>query len=381
MQPSTSSSSRLPRLTGVRAVAAWWVVLFHLQLSVGEFLFGARDGYVAALLGAGHAGVDVFFILSGFIISYVYATALAGGRTRAVASFLWMRLARMYPVHLFTLGVMLALVLAARSAGLELSATNDYSASSLLRNVLLVHAWGTPHALSWNYPAWSISAEWAAYLAFPVLAVALRRWVGLALGCVGLAALLGAVIVMALSDDAVHPLTRIALEFGIGCVLYSIRRGDVLRRVPWERLATPLLVCGMVGAGLAEHADRSALLAVPLFATAIYAMSWGRTVRDGVLGSRPLVYWGVVSYSLYMTHGITDMVLIRGLERTDLDAAPWPVRVALVGAYVVVVAIVAMATFRLVEEPARRSMKSLVAPGSRLRARRVVDPTFEASAP
>ena len=85
----------LRALTTLRFFAALWVVLYtaweHLNV-----------GFEPTLVSKGYLGVEVFFVLSGFILSHVYLEA-AGEKRFSYRGFLWARIARVYPLHLATL--------------------------------------------------------------------------------------------------------------------------------------------------------------------------------------------------------------------------------------------------------------------------------------
>jgi hypothetical protein len=88
------------QLTGVRFVAAAWVVLYHYQIPLAAVGILTIPG-VADVLRVGRLGVDLFFALSGFIITHTYLRRLGPAlRARALLDFWWLRLARVYPVHL-----------------------------------------------------------------------------------------------------------------------------------------------------------------------------------------------------------------------------------------------------------------------------------------
>ena len=139
------------------------------------------------VVAKGYLGVELFFTLSGFILCHVYLDSVADGGFRYFG-FLWARLARIYPLHLATLAGVGVMALAAQAAGRTIEAS-VLSWSSLPANLLLVHAWGFAPVAGWNHPSWSISAEWFAYLTFPLFAWSAlktqdigpgqRRWPGL----------------------------------------------------------------------------------------------------------------------------------------------------------------------------------------------------------
>jgi peptidoglycan/LPS O-acetylase OafA/YrhL len=121
------------------------------------------------------ARVDVFFVLSGFVLTHVYWM-----RTQAkfdFAAFLQARFARLFPLHLLALSLLLALVGAAHLVG-ESGETQGYTLQGLLANLFLLQSWGIEGSGRWNFPAWTISAEFCGYLLFPLflmLATCFRR--------------------------------------------------------------------------------------------------------------------------------------------------------------------------------------------------------------
>lgn len=213
-------------LTGVRAFAAWWVVLFHIAYALPSAFTGL---YWFARLG--FLGVDLFFVLSGFVISYNYWTRFSVPSLATYRSFLWLRLARLYPVHLFTL-IASALLL----GGVTLSgfvgakSFSTWTPGNFLANALLVHSWRPLYIDSWNNASWSVSCEWFAYLVFPLLVLTgLKRLpVPVALIC----ALLLSAIPAAFAQAAYLPpcalLIKVLCEFTAGCLVYHayVRRRE-----------------------------------------------------------------------------------------------------------------------------------------------------------
>src|SRR5690242_14121324 len=98
-----SNTSEIRALTGLRGVCAVWVMLFHAFFCAP--FFGTPLDWV---LSAGHMGVDVFFVLSGFVLAYNYADAT--WTARSYGAFLRKRFARIYPVHAFMLLVFVVVV-------------------------------------------------------------------------------------------------------------------------------------------------------------------------------------------------------------------------------------------------------------------------------
>ena len=133
--------------------------------------------------------MELFFVLSGFILCHVYLPAMEGERFK-YGAFLWARIARVYPLHIATLVGVGALALGATAAGFRIDSA-ILSWSSLPANLLMVHAWGLSPEAGWNHPSWSISAEWFAYLTFPLFG-----WAALSLKNRPWAAVTGAVALL-----------------------------------------------------------------------------------------------------------------------------------------------------------------------------------------
>src|SRR5690606_21118355 len=185
-------------------------------------------------------------------ISYTYADRFRVFEPRAYLRFLWARLARIYPVHIFTLGILLVLVAHGLDGGNpRLLETERYSAGRFIDNLLLVHGWALPIEKSWNVPSWSISTEWLAYLAFPLVsaaALAIRHRGAIILAC----ALLCAVSVFAFATfrfqgTMAYGLVRIGVDFSIGCLLFGLYRQQAFRSLALGVGLAAAYLCTLVG--------------------------------------------------------------------------------------------------------------------------------------
>ena len=139
------------------------VVLYHIDNYLDHRFSGAGLGFVHR----GYLGVEFFFILSGFILAHVYGGALSSGRFD-LRDYIVKRFARIYPLHLATLIGVAALYAVSTRAGYDFGRVQPLA--SLAPHAALLHAFGTTSDLFWNQPSWSVSAEFAAYLAFPLAA-------------------------------------------------------------------------------------------------------------------------------------------------------------------------------------------------------------------
>ena len=100
---------KLPSLTGVRGIAALWVVLFHLQQYGDAFGLPAMTGL--PILRTGWAGVDLFFVLSGFVLMLVHERDFPCLAWAPAARFAWLRFFRVYPLATVVLLLILLLTL------------------------------------------------------------------------------------------------------------------------------------------------------------------------------------------------------------------------------------------------------------------------------
>jgi len=331
------SSRNILALTGLRGLAAIWVLLYHVF------------GYHVFLLGLGYAGVDVFFILSGFILTHVYVADRQLATRRGYAHFLLVRLARIYPLHLFTLLVLIVIVGVLPQYS-ELSARNAFSSTALVANFLLVQNWIPGLGASWNSPSWSLSAEWGAYLVFPFILwqarkiTSIRNLLGIAIALF----LVGALALYlagyrTLDGIGLSGCMRMATEFPAGCLLYlAANKG-------WRadsRLGPTLFVLVIV---VSSAWPLTQFLLLPAFALMISAAVQEETWWSRLLGWWPIDFLGEISFSVYLTHLIVLKVLI-------IFNGYWfgfgPITFAF---FAILIALsVAICTYHAVERPARK---------------------------
>jgi peptidoglycan/LPS O-acetylase OafA/YrhL len=358
----------LPALTGLRALAAVWVVLFHYREDVLALVPALTP--LDTFLGAGYLGVDLFFPLSGFVLAYTYADAMSTFRWRQAGEFVRNRFARVWPVHALTLHV--DLVIAACVGALGVAADGHRrTLPAYLENLAMVHTWWNDRP-SFNGPAWSISSEWFAYLCAPllfVLAARLRRGgSALLLAAASYAAMLAVFATTALPNGNLEHMfyVRIMGEFVGGMLLcLAWLRGGVRM----ERAAVVLpLTLGVVA--VLPVASAGHYWAAPALGLAVagLAASQGRVAR--VLSWRWMVLAGEASYALYLTH-----VLVQPLVASATGwAAGSPVRSFLAGTGVVLgLGAVAWLVHTRVEQPARRWLQR----AGRRRSARPADPAAE----
>jgi peptidoglycan/LPS O-acetylase OafA/YrhL len=348
----------LRALTALRFIAAAWILVYHFGRHLG-FDLHAQSGFVAA----GALGVDLFFVLSGFILSHVYLREAEAG-TYSHARFVWARLARVYPMHLATLIGMIALVVAAGVLGQDFENRDAFRWGDIPAHLLMVHAWGTTQGVGWNFPSWSISAEWAAYLLFPVFAAAALRLKHRPFVALGLAGVLVAAASQAFLAIDPRGMTYMTSNFGALRILPSFALGVALYLVVRSRPAPAWAAWPMAAAGVAAVVAVTSLRLDPVFAWPGLALTiWGlaetsRHGQESVLGSQTAVWLGEISYGVYMTHLFVDIVWFRFMGFAGVTAASAePVRwAAWLGVMAATLAVSAFA-FHLIEKPARQRLR------------------------
>lgn len=339
-------------LTAMRFFAAIWVVAFHYTPSLGLGM--------PALVAKGYLGVELFFVLSGFILSHVYMEAF-GQRRFVYSEFLWARLARIYPVHLATLAGLGVLIGAAALVGMN-AGEHVIVWSSLPAQLTLTQAWGLSPMGGWNHPSWSISAEWFAYLVFPLFAAVfwpLRRRPALALGA---AVLLLIGLNIGFERLSGFPLTRATILWGalrivpcfaLGCSIWLLWRTDHIKSATG---AVSLLVASLAAIVANLLVGGPDWLSVALFGALILGLGSLTSVGSRLLSGGLWVYLGEVSFAVYMVCIPWELVFTRALEKvvpSGSEAMAWgPWLLMFAG-----VTPVAMLAHHLVERPAREIMR------------------------
>ena len=333
-------------LTALRFVAAAWVVRDATWPNLDV-------GVVPNLVAKGYLGVELFFVLSGFILSHVYLEGFGRGRFRW-GGFLWARIARVYPLHLATLLGVMALAVGASAAGIAMQArVIDWA--SLPANLTMTHAWGLAPSAAFNHPSWSISAEWFAYLSFPAFAWAAWRLRDRPWLAVAGAAALAAVLYVGFERLAGFPLTEATIRWGalrivpcftLGCALYLVHRSGGVRRPGLIALGALALIGLVTSAWLWDGAT------VLLGGLLILALGSLDNDRAGFLASRFAVWLGEISYALYMVLVPWTLLAVNVAARltgAEDKRLAWPVWLAVVLGAVVCAAV----AHHLIEKPAR----------------------------
>jgi peptidoglycan/LPS O-acetylase OafA/YrhL len=350
------SRAHLAPLTGVRGIAALWVMLLHLVVVMSALFPGSWAQGFRFVASPGFLGVDLFFILSGFVISYNHVETFAGGvGGTAYRRFMSSRFARVYPVHLV---ILFALVVAVRVMHAPVGTTDParWSTGQLIESLLLIHAW-TGHAAAWNAVSWSISCEWFVYLLFPWFAALthtrLRQGSARSLWSVIIGLLtLPAIVAIAWPDAPARLLLQVTCLFAAGCVLHELHRRGSKPGIA-EGVPGLLTVCLVLGAAYCVHRGWSAYVTVPLIAPIMAGLARGRGALSRFLSTPVMGYAGRLSFSLYMTHYVWLWLAQYLFPLSRWSEASLAARVAMAACYTAPMFLIAAATYHWIEQPAR----------------------------
>ncbi|WP_230870960.1 acyltransferase family protein [Mycobacterium canetti] len=364
-------------LTGLRIVAAVWVVLFHFRPMLGDASPGFRDA-LAPVLDCGAQGVDLFFILSGFVLTWNYLDRM--GRSwsvRANLHFLWLGLARVWPVYLVTLHLAAVWVIFTLHVGhVPSPEAGQLTAISYVRQILLVQLWFQPYfdGSSWDGPAWSISAEWLAYLLFGLLILVIFRMKhatrARGLMWLAFAASLPPVVLLLASGQFYTPwswLPRIVTQFAAGALACAavrrLRPTDRARRI--AGYLSVLVGVAIVGILYLLHAhplagveDSGGVVDV-LFVPLVISLAIGVGSLPALLSTRLMVFGGQISFCLYMVHELVHTAWGWAVQQYELALQDQPWKWNVVGLLAIALG-AAILLYHFVEEPGRRWMRRMV---------------------
>jgi len=335
-------------LTGLRGFAALWVVSFHF-MDITKLLLPASK-HLDWLFRTGSSGVPLFFILSGFVLIHTYRDKFTTFTWREYFNFIGLRLARIYPAYLAALATLVLLVLLAALTGKPYTA-KAYPWPLLPFEALMLHQWLPTGFLGWNFPDWSVSAEWFAYLfVFPIAIWLLKR-----LAPVRPIIIMALIVALCALEPAVRTrwsLSMVSLLFLAGALLCDLRQRlmpDIPRHL--DLVAAVLFFFGLRFAP--EFANHFPSVFLVVIGVLILGLSGANGLVSRLLATRLAVFLGVISYSIYLSHGIVQRFLKIALPAAQFADAPLYVRAGIWLAYLATILLAAIALYYAVEHPAR----------------------------
>ena len=342
-----SASHYRSDIDGLRAIAVLSVVLYHFGIG------GLQGGFV---------GVDVFFVISGYLITGIIQSELARGEF-TLARFYERRARRIFPaLFVMLLVTMLAglfVLLPSDLARLGQAAT---ATVLFVSNALYFRQSGYfDDASDFNalLHTWSLGVEEQFYVGLPLLLMLVHRyrpqWLLRVIAACALLSFAACVLVQPILAKAVFFLSPFrAWELLLGSLVAlgaapQVRNGTLRAVLSVAALAALLGAIAFMRSGVDFPGWKAA---IPVLATAVllHLGAGGRTWVGGVLSWRPLVFVGLISYSLYLWHwpllvlvsyrqGMAPLSSVQGLGLLGLSL------------------LLAVASYRFVEQPFRRARK------------------------
>ncbi len=385
MPSKTARPEHYLALDSLRGIAATVVVVHHFVISVPiRQAFVDRGPADNVFFHNGGMLVDFFFVLSGLVIALTYARP---GRSQfSFRDFAIRRFARIYPLHLVMLLVMLGFKIAKLGlvafAHMDLPDSGANNLYTFVANVFLLHALGFTQNLSWNGPSWSISAEFYTYFLFGFILLALqllKERIPLSVVAAFTSALSLFIIIEVLGFTNLEfhvefGVLRCVYSFFIGVLAFkaisywtpsiSPRLGGALQ---WLGLALSLVTLFLIGAY--PPLSMAAPFAFALLLGALMAQP-GRPLAR-LLSTRPLVWLGERSYSIYMTHAavlIVFEVAVRKLAgarfQTGSEIASGAVSTTILLAMLACVFVLSNFTYRHIEKSGSTLVRRWLTPGA-----------------
>jgi peptidoglycan/LPS O-acetylase OafA/YrhL len=358
-------------LTGLRGVAAFLVFLYHyaalhpgIRLDLAVPLIGSIFQFP---LGFGSVGVDIFFVLSGFLLSLPFArAAVEAGTAPRLRRYFKRRFLRVFPAYFAQLLIILV-------AGAWFVTWKPLSIPEFGAHLLMFFNIGWEPVRPMVGVWWTLPVEMGFYLLLPLLAPFMRpsRWIPLLAG--GLIVSLSYRVWVAghfgsLSEGhvflAASQLPGNLIEFLLGAsaalLVQYVSAGQIRRPAAW--VLDLMFVLGLILPAvwlwqivLAAGADywmhwsmiiAPVALGLPISA-AVLGLYWGSRIGNFLLANRTVYFIGLVSYSLYLWHFVV-MQQIQLMARESYDSLPhWITFPLAVGA----VMLIASASYYLIERP------------------------------
>jgi len=342
------TKEELVGLTSLRGIAAMAVVLQHFSSTV-QIVCSVS---IPSLVPHGYIAVDLFFVLSGYVMSYVYLDSFRQRGPAAYVPFLLKRAARLLPLNAV---VVVAFLLAAHwsvsTLGTNIFFPHENTWLDIASNLVMLQGLGIGRNM--NGPAWSVSVEILAYALFPLL-IAMAFGSGRMALAAAFVSICGVCWVASQSPrlalllaDPLNASLRCVCQFTLGMLAYRLAQLQAVKQVMATDKAGRYVIAAICLLGLLR-VDLLTVLAFPALVL-VCALNQGATQR--ILAWPFLHLLGIVSYSLYLIHEPFRSLLLHAVRSAEL--APLGAPAAMLLALFASLAMIPLAVFvhRSIEKP------------------------------
>jgi peptidoglycan/LPS O-acetylase OafA/YrhL len=353
---------KIEELESIRGIAALLIVFFHFPKWNPLFDIG--------IINNGYLMVELFFVLSGYVIFSAYGEKIYS--TKDLLRFQFLRLGRLYFVHLTFLMIFLAIEIGKYIAstkiggqGIRTIPFSDNNLTAFLQQIFLAQAIGpTGNALSFNGQAWSISVEFYTYLLFALIILLFRK-VKLQI--------FSALIVMSLlllatkSTHGFEGVLKCLAGFFIGCITAYLTKKSTLALPSYcSAIIFASIVLFLQFKPFQQFDIAIYFLTAALIATIALAP---KGLLNTMLKHRVLTWLGVISYSVYMSHSfalwVTANMFKRVFKRPEVRAldGSWVLSlsateaIAAISFTLLFVLAISQLTYRFIEQPTREKSR------------------------
>lgn len=349
-------NGEIKSLTGIRGIAAVYVILYHIMHYSTKIQF-IKNGYIA---------VDLFFVLSGFIMTYTYKKQFIQSLSATnYLVFMNHRFSRIWPVYAFWVFYFM----------IFLTEKVNFSPIPLISNLLLIQNWGL--ASPYIGPSWSVSVELATYLTFPFLCMSIFNRGEL----FTLLAIVTSVLILAVlayskelsidwlqhgysgrmdvaSHDNVGPVLRCMAGFTLGVA--SLKLFHYMQKsfsVVQANITTIIISFAIIASLSTSGLD---VLTIVLFALLIPSLGAKDSIISKAISCKPIHFLGVISYSMYICH-ILVLSLYKGYINDFVSFAIRDAKYrsdASTFLSLMMIIIIATASYYLIEKPTRKVLRT-----------------------
>jgi peptidoglycan/LPS O-acetylase OafA/YrhL len=357
-------NDEITSLTGLRFIAALYVFIFHMHMRWPLSV----NGFTSNVISQGAVGMSVFFMLSGFLLSYKYMHIESNS-----ASYLVNRLARIYPIYGVTMLITLPWIgINIFSGDFEIN-TQEFLKLILLliANIFLIQAWFPQFFSYWNNGgSWSISVEAFLYIALPFLLPAMSRLkketLFILIAVLYFLSLLPGLSINLFPGTSfpvfyATPIYRLP-EFLIGACMLLVYKASS-RENKYTTIQAIIffgfiIYIGTLGNNMPSYIGHNAVT-IPVIAFMLFSLASNKGIFAKILSNRILVWLGKVSYCFY---SFQLFIILFMINNHDAVITMFPFFInnnVLALASFLVLVLLSAAGYYLIEEPARKKIKEI----------------------